>query len=176
MMIGAASSWCRWIRARIAPAQAALVLIFAAVPGEAQVRVQGAGSGRPSVSAEVVRGSLVPQADAVSFRISVEVPRQHHGYLDRGDDGFFIPFAFSFPDLEGTGIRVEMTAAPSGARDDEVRAQVLRGRGEFAFRLAPAPDHGGEVAAYLRYQICDDVTRRCYPPGRLGIPVVIGPP
>ena len=140
------------------------------------MRVEGAGRGRPSVSAEVVPGSIVRRADAVSLRISVEVPSEHHGYLDKGDDGFLIPFTFSFPGLEATGVRVEMTDAPPGVRDDQVRAQVLRGRGEFAFRLAPAPDPGSEAAALLRYQICDDVTQRCYPPGRLTIPVVPGAP
>ena len=176
MITGKRSSWFRRVRAKAAPAPAALVLLLAATPGEAQVRVEGAGRGRPSVFAEVVPGSLVRHADAVSLRILVEVPRQHHGYLDKGDDGFLIPFAFSFPDFEGTGVRVDMTVAPPGARDDQVRAQVLRGRGEFAFRFAPAPDPGSQATALLRYQICDDVTQRCYPPTRLTIPIVLSPP
>ena len=47
--------------------------------------------------------------------------------------------SFSFPDFEGTDIVVEMTGAPAGTRDDGVRAQVLRGRGEFGFLLVPPP-------------------------------------
>lgn len=173
---GTASSWFEPIRQRAAPASAALLLALAPVSGEAQVRLEGTAPGRPSVLAEVVPGSLVRQADAVSLRISVEIPRQHHGYLDRGDDGFFIPFTFSFPDIEGTEARVEATAVPPGARDDKVRAQVLRGRGEFAFRLGPASGLGTQATALLRYQICDDMTERCYPPARLTIPIVLSPP
>ena len=151
-------------------------LMFAAIiltmeAGQAQVPGSRTGPRRPSIAAEVVPGSLVRRADALSFRVSVEVPREHHGYLDKGDDGFFIPFSFSFPDLDGTDVGVEMTFAPPGTRDDRVGAQVLRGRGEFAFELVPGPGPGTGVSAMLRYQICNDVTDRCYPPARLSIPI-----
>lgn len=157
--------------------QTLLPLMFAAgiltmEAGQAQVPGSNTGPRRPSVAAEVVPESLARHAGALSFRISVEVPREHHGYLDTGDDGFFIPISFSFPDLEGTEVRVEMTSAPFGTRDDRVRAQVLRGRGEFGFHLVPGPRSATEAAASLRYQICSDVTQRCYPPARLAIPIV----
>ena len=152
---------------------AALVPILTAVPVQAQIRLDGPAPGRPYVSAEVVPESIVRREDAVSFRISVEVPSEHHGYIDRGDDGFFIPFSFSFPDFEGAGIAVEMTGVPAGLRDDGVGAQVLRGRAEFAFRLLPSPRSETEASASLRYQICNDVTQRCYPPARLPIPIVL---
>ena len=141
---------------------------------EAQARGSGAGQGRPSIAAEVVAEGLVRHTQALSFLISVEVPTGHHGYLDKGDDGFLIPLSFSFPDFEGTDVVVEMTSAPSGVRDDTLRAQVLRGRGEFAFRLVPPPGPTAEATAVLRYQICNDVTRICYPPTRLFVPVFMG--
>ena len=149
-------------------------LLWLAETLDAQTRGSGAGLGRPSVGAEVVTGSHVWTTEALSFRISVEVPTGHHGYVDEGDDGFFIPFSFSFPHFEGTEVVVEMTSAPSGVRDDTLRAQVLRGRGEFAFRLAPPPGPTAEATAVLRYQICNDVTRICYPPMGLFVPVVMG--
>ena len=173
MIGGAAPSWFGQVRGKAAPTLAALVPILTAVPAQAQVRLGGPGPGRPSVSAEVVPGSIVRRADALSLRISVEVPGEHHGYIDKGDDGFFIPFSFSFPDFEGSGAGVEMTAAPAGRRDASVRARVLRGRGEFGFLLVPAPRPGTEATASLRYQICNDVTQRCYPPARLPIPIVL---
>ena len=175
MIGGAASLWLGQIR-KAAPAFAALVPILTAMPVQAQVRLVGPGPGRPSVSAEVVPGSIVRRADALSLRISVEVPREHHGYIDKGDDGFFIPLSFSFPDFEGTDIVVEMTGAPAGTRDDGVRAQVLRGRGEFGFLLVPPPESDTDATAILRYQICDDVTERCYPPARLTIPIGLSRP
>ena len=173
MIIRAAPLWFGQIRGKAAPAFAALLPFLTAVTGQAQVRLDGPAAGRPSVSAEVVPGSVARRADALSFRISVEVPSEHHGYIDKGDDGFFIPFSFSFPDFEGTEVGVEMTAAPAGTRDDGVRAQVLRGRGEFGFRLLPSPRSDAEATASLRYQICNDVTQRCYPPARLPIPIVL---
>ncbi len=163
--------------ARIRPTQTLLPLLLAAIiltveVGHAQVSGSRAGPRRPSMAAELVPGSLVRRPDALSFRVSVEVPGEHHGYLDKGDDGFFIPFSFSFPDLDGTEIGVEMTLAPPGTRDDRVKAQVLRGREEFGFELVPGPGPGTGVTAMLRYQICNDVTDRCYPPARLAIPIV----
>ncbi len=130
-----------------------------------------AQAGRPSVVAEVVAGSLAQSAEELSFQIAVEVPAGHHGYVDKGDDGFLIPFSFSFPGLEEAAVVVEMTSAPPGVRDDKVRAQVLRGRGNFAFQLVPAPPPGADATAGLRYQICNDVTGICYPPMALRIPV-----
>ncbi len=175
MIGGAISLWFGQIR-KAAPAFAALVPILTAIPVQAQVRLIGPGPGRPSVSAEVVPGSIVRRADALSLRISVEVPREHHGYIDKGDDGFFIPLSFSFPDFERTDIVVEMTGAPAGMRDDGVRARVLRGRGEFGFLLVPPPRSDTDATAILRYQICNDVTERCYPPARLTIPIGLSRP
>ena len=135
---------------------------------------RGGGQWRPAVAAEVVAGSLARSPEELSFRIAVEVPSGHHGYIDKGDDGFLIPFSFSFPGLEEQGVVVEMTSAPRGVRDDKVRAQVLRGRAHFAFRLLGEPHPAADVAAGLRYQICNDLTGICYPPMMLRFPVAKG--
>ena len=157
------------------PAIRAVICLMAGAimwPAESiEAQVRGRGQGRPSVTAEVVPGSLTRIAEELSFRIAVEVPAGHHGYVDKGDDGFFIPFSFSFPGLEETGVVVEMISAPPGVRDDKARAQVLRGRADFAFRLVPAPQPDAGATAGLRYQICNDVTGICYPPRVLRIPV-----
>jgi hypothetical protein len=153
------------------PIRAVIYLVVGAVLWPAEtVEAQARRGGRPTVVAEVVAGSLARSTGELSFRIAVEVPAGHHGYIDKGDDGFLIPFSFSFPDLEETGV-VEMTSAPRGVRDKKVRAQVLRGRGDFAFRLVPAPRPASGATASLRYQICNDVTGICYPPTVLRIPV-----
>ncbi len=140
---------------------------------EAQAPARRGGQ-RPSAVAEVVEGSLTRSTEELTFRIAVEVPRGHHGYIDKGDDGFLIPFTFSFPGLEETGVVVEITSSPPGVRDDKVRAQVLRGSGDFTFRLVPAPQPAVDATARLRYQICNDVTGICYPPGVLSTPVATG--
>ena len=138
---------------------------------EAQAGGQRGARGRPSVVAEVVAGSVQRSTEELSFRIAVEVPEGHHGYVDKGDDGFFIPFSFSFPGVEDTGVVVEMTDAPKGVRDKKVRAQVLRGHADFAFRLVPAPKPAANTTVRLRYQICNDVSGICYPPMVLSTPV-----
>ena len=165
---------------RPTPIRAVICLVVGAVLWPAEtVEAQVRRGGRPTVAAEVVAGSLARSTGELSFRIAVEVPAGHHGYIDEGDDGFLIPFSFSFPDLEETGV-VEMTSAPRGVRDKKVRAQVLRGRGDFAFRFVPAkpfvpaPPPAADATAGLRYQICNDVTAICYPPGMLLIPVTVG--
>ncbi len=109
----------------------------------------------------------------MAFTVAVRIPAGHHGYVDRGDEGFYIPFSFSFPGLSESGVESAVVSRPEGVRDDEVKAFVLRGRGEFGLELSPAEKLSGmdEVEASLRYQICNDLTGVCYPPRRLTIEV-----
>ncbi len=141
---------------------------------EGQGRGRRSARGGPSVAAALVAGSLSRSTEELTLRIAVEVPAGHHGYIDKGDDGFFIPFSFSFPSLEETGVVVEMTSAPIGVRDDKVHARVLRGHADFAFRLVPAPRSPALLEAGVRYQICNDATGICYPPKVLSIVVATG--
>ncbi len=143
---------------------------------EAQARRPRGASVRehPSVIAKIATGSLTRSTEELTFRITVEVPAGHHGYINKGDDGFFIPFSFSFPGLEETGVVAKVTSAPLGVRDENVRAQVLRGRADFAFRLVPAPRPAAGTTADLRYQVCNDATGICYPPMMLRTLVATG--
>jgi thiol:disulfide interchange protein DsbD len=148
-------------------------LLFA----EAQLAASGQGVQPPGVQAWLVGDEVrLDQDGAGTFRIGVEVPPDHHGYLDAGDDGLLIPFAFTFAPLEAQGTRVTVLSRPSGKRDDDVRATVLRGAGEFTFRLDTngatlAGDRA--VPATLRYQICNDLTKICYPPRTTEIPLKV---
>ncbi len=145
-------------------------MLLVGVPGS--VDAQSRARGRvPTISAAVVPGSFSRDADGITFSILVEVPPNHHGYLDNGDSGFLIPFTFSFPTLEEAGVGIEEVSRPAGVRDEKFRAQVLRGRAEFRFRLLPAPAITSETSASLRYQICNDHTAVCYPPKVVQIPV-----
>ena len=131
----------------------------------------------PSVQAWLVGDEVTLDQNGVGrFQIGVELPPDHHGYLDSGDDGLLIPFAFAFAPLEEWGARVAVLSRPAGERDDDVRATVFRGRGEFAFRLeTDGATLTGERAApaTLRYQICNDLTNICYPPRTTGIPLKV---
>jgi len=129
----------------------------------------------PSVQAWIVGDEVTLDPNGVGlFQIGVELPPDHHGYVDSGDDGLLIPFAFTFAPLEAQGARVAVLSRPAGERDDDVRATVFRGRGEFAFRLEiDGAAFSGERAALatLRYQICNDLTNICYPPRTTEIPL-----
>ncbi len=105
---------------------------------------------------------------ATIARITVEIPADHHGYLDSGDEGLLIPLAFTF---DSPGIKAQEIARPPGTRDEQAHATVLRGQGEFDFRLALSGTAPDAPHAKLRYQICNDVTNICYPPRTVQVPL-----
>lgn len=105
---------------------------------------------------------------ATIARITVEIPADHHGYLDSGDEGFLIPIAFTFDDQ---GIEAQEISRPHGTRDEQAHATVLRGQGEFAFRLNLSRAMPPSPHATLHYQICNDVTNICYPPRTMQVPL-----
>ena len=109
-----------------------------------------------------------------TLRIAVVIPPDHHGYLDTGAEGLFIPLTFAFPSLEAQGVHVIIQSHPTGERDETVHATVLRGSGEFTFRIEgnrPTSLHLETLPLTLRYQICNDVTKLCYPPQELTVPI-----
>jgi thiol:disulfide interchange protein DsbD len=136
-------------------------------PIEAQLSLEDTLPGIPEVVVQGRDFTVDEQAGLTTFRVDVHVPADHHGYLDRGDEGLFIPLAFAFDSLEEGGFRVTEVSRPSGTRDDIVHATVLRESGVFEFWLE-APDDTlppiGTFSATLRHQICNDVTNICYPP------------
>lgn len=148
---------------------------------EAQLAASGQGAQPPGVQAWLVGEEVtLDQHGTGIFEIGVEVPPDHHGYLDPGDEGLLIPFAFTFAPLAAQGAKVTVVSRPPGERDDDVGAAVLRGAGAFTFRLETnGATLAGERAtlATLRYQICNDITNICYPPRTTEIPLkVVGAP
>ena len=129
----------------------------------------------PEVQVALVgRDSQPKNTGGDTLRIVVEIPPNHHGYLDTGDEGFFIPLSFTFPGLAEQGVQVVMVSHPAGERDEVVRATVIRGSGEFVFRLEAthtAVTVTETLPLRLRYQICNDVTKICYPPQEVTVPL-----
>ena len=148
-------------------------LLFA----DAQLAAGGSRSQPPGVQAWLVGDEVTLDPNGVGlFQIGVELPPDHHGYLDPGDDGLLIPFAFTFEPLEEQGARVAVLSRPQGERDDDVRATVFRGGGEFAFRFetdGATLSVDRAAPATLRYQICNDITNICYPPRTTEIPLKV---
>ena len=129
----------------------------------------------PEVKAQMVVPPLAVGASGpTTLRLAVEIPPNHHGYLDAGDDGLLIPLAFTFPALVERGVQIVILSHPAGVRDVQVRATVLRGAGEFVFRLdtqGATLSTADPLPALLRYQICHDVTKVCYPPQDREVPL-----
>ena len=122
----------------------------------------------PEVNVWLVAQERQPSnPEEYTLRLAVLIPPNHHGYLDTGDEGLFIPLTFAFPSLEEQGAQVVMLSHPLGVRDEIVHATVLRGSGEFTFRVTTnriAAPPLRTLPLTFRYQICNDVTKLCYPP------------
>ena len=131
----------------------------------------------PEVPDVVARGhdfSVDEQAGVATFRVEVFIPADHHGYLDKGDEGLFIPLAFAFDALQQQGFTITEVSRPLGTRDDYVHATVLRDNGVFDFRLEATDDKrapAGTFNGILHHQICNDVTNICYPPKAINFPL-----
>jgi len=140
------------------------------IPGQiaAQLAPTSPRMAFPEVAVWLIAQETLP-ADTTEtiLRFGVQIPPDHHGYLDTGDEGLFIPLSFSFPTWASHGIQVVLRTHSPGEREDTVHATVLRGQGEFTFGV-PMPStrflSDDTVALTFRYQICNDVTRLCYPP------------
>ena len=145
----------------------------------AQISFNDSSQILPEVNAWVVaQDRQLSNAEAYTLRIAVMIPLNHHGYLDTGDEGLFIPLTFAFPSLEEQGAHVVMQSHPTGERDEIVHATVLRGSGEFTFRIEATQTTFLPVETLsltFRYQICNDVTKLCYPPQELTVPLHSGP-
>jgi len=139
----------------------------------AQTSANAPAATLPEVNVWLVAQERQPSdTEAYILRLAVQLPANHHGYLDTGDEGLFIPLTFAFPSLEEHGAQVVMLSHPVGERDEMVHAIVLRGSGEFTFRVKTtrtASPSVGMLPLTLRYQICNDVTKICYPPQQLSI-------
>ena len=157
--------------------RACLLLWFSWSIGSLQAVAQTSANA-PSPTLPEVNVWLVAQerqpsdTKAYILRLGVRLPANHHGYLDTGDEGLFIPLTFAFPSLEEQGVQVVMLSHPIGERDEMVHATVLRGSGEFTFRVKTThmtSPSVGTLPLTLRYQICNDVTKLCYPPQELTV-------
>ena len=128
----------------------------------------------PDVLAQARDFAVDEQTGETTFRVEVFVPADHHGYLDKGDEGLFIPLAFAFASLQERGFGITEVSRPLGTRDDLVHATVLRDSGVFEFRLDSPIDQGAPAGTFygtLRHQICNDVTNICYPPKAIEFPL-----
>lgn len=117
---------------------------------------------------------LAAKDEKVEFTIQVNVPRYHHAYLDKGDEGILIPLSFDFSRVESAGYKVSTISKPKGDYDKEVKAKVLRGIGDFQFSIRQVKGEKFITPPIKAIsQICNDNTKRCYFPKTDSIPLLI---
>ena len=102
------------------------------------------------------------------YRLTLVVPKDHHAYLDTGDENIYIPVTID-PNskLATSGLAINKLEKPSGVHDDLVKANVLRDQGDFTLELAETGAGTSGVKATdleITYQLCNELTNVCFRP------------
>lgn len=102
------------------------------------------------------------------YRLTLTVPKDHHAYLDTGDDNIYIPVTVD-PNskLAASGLTISKLEKPAGVHDSLVKANVLRDKGDFTLELAQTgskPAIVNSASLELTYQLCNELTNVCFRP------------
>ncbi|NOS74053.1 MAG: DUF255 domain-containing protein [Methyloglobulus sp.] len=102
------------------------------------------------------------------YRLTLTVPKDHHAYLDTGDDNIYIPVTVD-PNskLVASGLTISKLEKPAGVHDSLVKANVLRDKGDFTLELAQTgskPAIVNSASLELTYQLCNELTNVCFRP------------
>ncbi len=102
------------------------------------------------------------------YRLTLTVPKDHHAYLDAGDENAYIPVTVD-PDskLAASGLTISKLQKPAGVHDSLVKATVLRDKGDFTLELAQTgskPAIVNSASLELTYQLCNELTNVCFRP------------
>jgi thiol:disulfide interchange protein DsbD len=103
------------------------------------------------------------------YQLSLTVPEHHHAYLDAGTENAYIPIALDADGkLAAAGLMLDKLEKPHGVFEPEVKATVLRGKGDFNLWLKQANPQQNNTVKFvelqLAYQLCNDVTHECFRP------------
>ena len=134
------------------------------------------GVNTPEIDASLVGSKIVLKSDSKAhFNIQIVIPKDHHAYLDKGDDGFFIPIEFDFTDIVNAGYKCEIEDGPEGEREDKVGATVLREKNIYSLSIE-GMEHSisnNNLQIKLNYQLCNDINNICYPPATASVLIPI---
>lgn len=102
------------------------------------------------------------------YRLTLTVPKDHHAYLDTGEDNVFLPVTVD-PNakLAASQLTIAKLQRPEGVHDSVVKATVLRDQGDFILSLAPLgaePLNSNAIELDVSYQLCNDITNVCFRP------------
>ncbi len=131
----------------------------------------------PEIDASLVGPKIVLKSDSKAhFNIRIVIQKDHHAYLDKGDDGFFIPIEFDFTGIENAGYECKIEEGPEGEREDKVGATVLRGENTYSFSIEGIghSQTSSNFQIKFSYQLCNDISNICYPPATASVFIPIG--
>ncbi|MGR8929148.1 MAG: protein-disulfide reductase DsbD family protein [Gammaproteobacteria bacterium] len=117
--------------------------------------------------AELLLSDLNSAQWPAEYRLTIRVPADHHAYLDKGVEDIYIPVTIDPANqLPALGLKIASLTKPSGRYDQEVKANVLRGQGDFNLLISATSNALAKPVAALqvRYQLCNDVTHVCFRP------------
>ena len=127
----------------------------------------------------VIAQAEIPKADLTvsalnsgqwpaEFILTLTVPKDHHAYLDKGDEAIYLPVAIDPKEkLAASQLTITNLQSPAGVYDSLVKATVLRGQGEFILAVGPLGTESltvGTVALDVAYQLCNEITYICFRP------------
>ncbi len=127
----------------------------------------------------VIAQAEIPKADLsvitlnsgqwpVEYRLTLTVPKDHHAYLNKGDENAYIPIEIDPKQkLAASQLTITHLQKPSGEYDSVAKAIVLRNQGDFTLTLASLgtePLIVNTVALDINYQLCNDITHVCFRP------------
>jgi len=107
---------------------------------------------------------IVANIENNKIKVIVQIPSDHHAYLDKGKDGMLIPITFDWSDLFTN--EPQIISKPEGVFDKDVQATVLRNEGIFEFLLPEniSKENITNKILKVRVQICNETTGICYRP------------
>ena len=131
-------------------------------------------------TAEITVDASQASAWPAQYTITLAVPPDHHAYLDKGQENIYIPVSFDGDGkLAGAGVAISKVGKPAGVYDGEVKATVLRGKGDFTLTLAATGTPPPNLALPVEYQLCNDVSHVCFRPqhteAQLALPASAAP-
>jgi thiol:disulfide interchange protein DsbD len=108
--------------------------------------------------------------------VSLTIPKNHHAYLDKGEEGAFIPISIDLEEKYNADFSLQNLQKPTGIYDHSVKATVLRDQGDFSFKIAQKNNSSQTLQLNVKYQLCDEEANVCFRPQTaevdLALPIV----
>lgn len=114
----------------------------------------------------IITANALNNTFPAQYAVHINVPQDHHAYLDIGAEKLYVPISFDHNNALATaGLSIDKIEKPAGNYDDLVKATVLRNQGDFLVGLkANKALTITSIDLAVRYQLCNDLTHVCFRP------------